>query len=382
MNRSLRPGHHSSVRVAVRGGAVLLVLLELALGLLVMPLRGGAGGGAIDHRAEAMRLRHEGAITDPDVLAMLLRTADEVGIPAAIDALHRWAGEPGAAYAGRHALAHGLGQFLYERTADLPRIMRECANELTYGCYHGATFAMVAAHGTGALDHYDRRCREAALRDYPPAYEQCLHGVGHALAHQHGDDLTTSLRGCDRISPPEMLSSCRTAVFMQNFDSARIARDAGRDQTYLRPADPLYPCTAVEPVYQVDCIRTHASAIALHTGNDFRAMAEVCRSASALREHCIDAIGAYSRSSLGLDEALARCRSIPERQSCALGALRFPDIAIGDMTAACADLDGDHADRCAVLVARAITTQLPPDARPAACSALGPRASKCRESLR
>src|SRR5256886_15447767 len=82
-------------------------------------------------------------------------------------------------------------------------------------------------------------------------YYNCVHGRGHAVMAITGDDLFDALHDCDGLSGSMEGNACARGVFMENLivDGA----PGGPYSKYLKPSEPLYPCTAVGQKYRAEC---------------------------------------------------------------------------------------------------------------------------------
>ncbi|MGQ0703128.1 MAG: hypothetical protein ACT4PM_08360, partial [Gemmatimonadales bacterium] len=74
----------------------------------------------------------------------------------------------------------------------------------------------------------------------------------------------------------------------------------------LDPEEPLYPCTAVRPIYQRACYWVQTSAILERNGGDLAAAAGECdRAPLDLREACYESLGRDVSAYAGQDPARA-----------------------------------------------------------------------------
>jgi hypothetical protein len=101
---------------------------------------------------------------------------------------------------------------------------------------------------------------------------QCVHGLGHALMIYTGYDLPLALRTCDGLRTPWEQTSCSGGVFMENQSSSY-----GFKSQWLRPKQPLYPCTAVARRHKLYCYLMVTSQILPDVGYSWTKTVRVCR---------------------------------------------------------------------------------------------------------
>ena len=231
-----------------------------------------------------------------------------------------------------HQLTHVIGRTAgeihgaaaYAQGADL------CSS----GYYHGVTEAMMMRVGPERIvEQAQAVCaeyRHPERRSY--LHYNCVHGMGHGFMAVFESDIVRALRGCDALPDPWERHHCYGGVFMENLTAMR---HPSRPSKHLRPDQPLYPCTAVDPRYKADCYMKQ-TAYALHVRQeDFGAVFGLCRRGpdADFRTVCYQGLGGdaaimSSKYVIGATAQTATlrnlCRQGPDeeaRSNCVVGAV-------------------------------------------------------------
>jgi hypothetical protein len=232
-----------------------------------------------------------------------------------------------------HQLAHVVGRTAGQihGGAAFTRGSELCSS----GYYHGVVEAVMMNIGAAKIIEQARGvCAEyRSADDRPYLYYNCIHGMGHGFMGVFGSDVLASLKGCDALPDRWEQRHCAGGVFMENL-SAILHHS--RPSKYLRPTEPLYPCTAVAERYKEECY-LEQTAYALYVRNDdYVAVFRLCRDEAdeAFRAACYEGIGGdatimSSKYVSGLDEQVEKVRQLcllgPDdgaRASCVVGAVK------------------------------------------------------------
>jgi mono/diheme cytochrome c family protein len=145
------------------------------------------------------------------------------------------------------------------------------------GYYHGILERAFQGVPNARLGRVARRLctRVEAEASVFVAY-QCVHGLGHGLMIYTGYDLPLALRTCDGLSTPWEQTSCTGGVFMENQSSSY-----GFKSRWLRPKQPLYPCTTVAERHKLYCYLMVTSQILPDVGYSWSKTVHVCRRSEA-----------------------------------------------------------------------------------------------------
>jgi len=150
---------------------------------------------------------------------------------------------------------------------------------------------------------------------------QCVHGLGHGLMIYTGYDLPLALHTCDRLRTQWDQVSCTGGVFMENQSSSY-----GFKSQWLRPKQPLYPCTAVSRRHKLYCYLMVTSQILPDEGYSWTKTVGVCRrSEPGWVPTCFQSLGrdasGQTRGQVAKIERICRVAGDMERE-CLLGAAK------------------------------------------------------------
>jgi len=112
-----------------------------------------------------------------------------------------------------HRLAHDIGHAAFEFHGRLSTALHEGGPACLNGYYHGATEAAVRHAAADGAPPITELCTE--LREAGPAYNGCVHGLGHGLMHLYGN-VTDARRECGRLTEDYARGRCVDGVYMEN----------------------------------------------------------------------------------------------------------------------------------------------------------------------
>jgi hypothetical protein len=266
-----------------RAALAVLVLAGAVGGWLAVGTDGGraeaapecVGAAALDFACHELRYRH------------LVETA---GVPVALHDLAERRQVSGYLRAACHRLLHVIGGAAGRR--DGIEAFAQGDPLCSAGYYHGVVEAVMGeigaehiADGAGAV------CASFRERErYSINHFDCVHGMGHGFMGLYGSDVFASLAGCDGLADPWEQDHCHSGVFMENVNAVGHPTRPAR---HLRPAEPLYPCTAVRERHKARCYERQ-TVYALYVRNDdFAAVFELCASSpdERFRPTCYRGIG-------------------------------------------------------------------------------------------
>ena len=169
-----------------------------------------------------------------------------------------------------HPLTHVIGNAAAEQFKEVADAYAEGDPFCWSGYYHGVLESFIGRIGITNLE------REMGgicvkLRDKRPYsfdHYNCVHGLGHGVMAITQDELFASLKLCSgglRENSWEE-QSCVSGVFMENV----IVDGKNHFTKYLKPAEPLYPCTAVDEAYKTTCYLMQTSYMLKVTNGDFK----------------------------------------------------------------------------------------------------------------
>ncbi len=183
----------------------------------------------------------------------------EQGVPEAFAALKQQYGRDADVQHLCDALTHIIGQAAARKYSELPEAFQHGDNFCGSGYYHGVLQGRSFQMGQERLlSDLNSICAGIPGKERKSLeYYNCVHGLGHAVMAITGDDLFDALHDCDGLTGSMEGNACASGVFMENLivDGAH----GGHYSKYLRPSEPLYPCTAVDKKYKPACFDLQTS---------------------------------------------------------------------------------------------------------------------------
>lgn len=122
---------------------------------------------------------------------------------------------------------------------------------------------------------------------FAASHQNCGHGLGHGIMYVNNNELFEAIETCDALGDTGEQKYCWTGVFMEN-----VITDF-RDHTtkYLKPEEPMYPCTAVLEKYRESCYG-YQSAHVLKITKSFEKTFAACREVpEEYQDACFQSIG-------------------------------------------------------------------------------------------
>lgn len=225
-----------------------------------------------------------------------------------------------------HPVAHVIGRSAVAKYPTVGEAYTKGDSFCWSGYYHGALEGVIARYGRKNLpNELNTICADIAGKErYGFDYFNCVHGLGHGIMAYTNDELFDSLALCDRLDGTWEKRSCYGGVYMENV----IIDNANHFTKYLKPEEPLYPCTAVEDQYKMDCYLMQTSYMLKVTNNDFAKVFGLCATVGdGYRQTCYQSLGrdASGQSSSNAELTKARCmlgRDEEEQSNCVIGAVK------------------------------------------------------------
>ena len=262
-----------------------------------------------------------------------------------------------------HAITHAIGQAAMAQYGDVAEAFRHGDNACGSGYYHGVMQGFALARGSASLlSDLDAACARVPGKERRSLdYFNCVHGLGHAVMAVRSDELFDALHDCDGLTGAMEQNACVNGVFMENLivDGAH----GGHYSKYLKPDEPLYPCTAVAEKYKAECFDMQTSyALGAVQGDFARVFALCAHVGGSFRKNCFQSLGrdAATMSRDQVPATVATCRlgrDHEQRSACVLGAvLDFVYYYHSDVQAKalCAALERDLQPGCRAAIARLV----------------------------
>jgi hypothetical protein len=305
--------------------------------------------------------QHDVHADDP-VLTALESTLREQGVAGALQQLEMLsASDPGVRRLEHH-YAIAIGQLSYSQTQDAAESFRRCGAVPDTGCYHGVMEAFMAATPRLVPGDIARLCDGAPITaDTPVVRIQCVHGVGHGLAHVAGGRVADALASCDGFGTDQDRAACYSGVFMQVIEETVTRPETDPFASDPTLQDPFAVCSAVAEQYRRACYRQQSTVMLAANGEDVPAAFATCDHVpAAYAVPCYQGVGAwisiFTRWDPDESSRLCQLASLPFRPWCLDGAVA--GMASGHATA----------DR-----PMALCRSTPPDLRTFCLEALGER---------
>ena len=249
------------------------------------------------------------------------------GVPEAFAALKQQYGRDADVQHLCHALTHVIGQAAARKYSDLPEAFQHGDNFCGSGYYHGVLQGRSFQMGRERLlSDLNSICAGIPGKERKSLeYYNCVHGLGHAVMAITGDDLFDALHDCDGLTGSMEGNACASGVFMENLivDGAH----GGHYSKYLKPSEPLYPCTAVDKKYKPACFDLQTSYALGAVQGDFAKVFGLCAAVGVpFRLTCYQSLGrdAAATSLNQVPGTVARCALGTDREqraNCIMGAV-------------------------------------------------------------
>jgi hypothetical protein len=250
------------------------------------------------------------------------------GVPAAVKELKTAYAADGYVKAQCHQLTHAIGHAAYQKYSTLPAAYEHGDNFCWSGYYHGVTEEAIGKLGAAKIKaDANSLCAELAkAKPYSFDHYNCVHGMGHGFFTVDNANLFEALNSCNLLKDNWEKDSCYGGVFMENV--MIVARGDGTSK-YLKPDQPLYPCTAVDKPYKQQCYLMQTSYILQQNNYDFKKTFDLCQNGpdTDFAATCFESTGRDASGSTVSDVAQTKthCGVAPTDvalEHCMLGAVR------------------------------------------------------------
>lgn len=177
-----------------------------------------------------------------------------------------------------HQLTHTIGRTAVTKYPDISDAYSRGDSFCWSGYYHGVVESFIQKVGKDnfadgkSLNDICRPLREKS--QYSFDHYNCVHGIGHGLMYIHDNELFESLKVCDVLTDSWERTSCWGGAYMENI----MADNKNHFTKYLKPEEPLYPCSAVDGKYKEQCYLMQTSYMLRVKGGDFSVVFDLCSS--------------------------------------------------------------------------------------------------------
>ena len=225
-----------------------------------------------------------------------------------------------------HPLTHIIGQAAVEKYPDVAEAYLHGDAFCWSGYYHGVLEGVAGKLGNEKMfATLNTICSGVVGKEqYSFDYYNCVHGLGHGVMALTQDELFDSLLLCDKLDGSWEQQSCAGGVFMENV----IIDNKNHFTKYLKPEEPLYPCTQAPEQYKGTCFLMQTSYMLKVTGNDFKKVFDLCANApSDYRPQCYQSLGrdASGQSTSNIIVVKNTCefgKDFDQKANCIIGATK------------------------------------------------------------
>ncbi len=174
-----------------------------------------------------------------------------------------------------HQISHVIGRASALKYKTIVEAFNHGDNFCWSGYYHGVMEATAKRlGGAKVIATAPTICNESkGNKPYSFYHYNCVHGLGHGIMGIEDNELFDSLTVCDRFLDNWEQSSCYGGVFMENIMSAS---NPDHRTNYIKPDQPLYPCTAVDEKYKQQCYLMQTSQALVTENQDFDKVFALC----------------------------------------------------------------------------------------------------------
>ena len=226
-----------------------------------------------------------------------------------------------------HAITHHIGQAAFAKYSGIAEAFAHGDDFCASGYYHGVLQGFTSGAGRASLlANLDAVCSGVPGKErHSLEYYNCVHGLGHGIMAMRGESLFVALKDCDGLTGTVEQGACHNGVFMENL--IVDGEHGGHFSRYLKPEDPLYPCTAVDRRYKVSCFEIQTSYALGATRGNFAQLFALCAGVeTAFRATCYQSLG-RDAAAIGLNRVSATVATCnlgtgrEQRANCVKGAV-------------------------------------------------------------
>ncbi len=252
-----------------------------------------------------------------------------------------------------HPLVHIIGNVAVEKYPTVSEAYSHGDSFCWSGYYHGVMEGIAQKVGRdNLLSQINDICKDVnGKANYSFDYYNCIHGLGHGVMSLTGDELFQSLEMCDSLNDTWEKNSCYSGVFMENI----ITDNKNHFTKYLKPSEPLYPCSAVDQKYKSVCYLMQTSYMLKVNNRDFNKVFDLCqKSDTGFVNICFQSLGrdASGSTTSNVIKTKSICdlgKSFEAKSNCIIGAVKdfisyfHSDVQAKDL---CDSLSKDLQDIC------------------------------------
>lgn len=198
-------------------------------------------------------------------------------------------------YANCHTALHFVGQEIYKQSYGLPMALNQCTHVCFEACLHGTVEGYLSEKN---LDYTSSQvlsqeipliCGERENYQYEGLFNQCIHGIGHALMYLTQSDLPFSLESCDYLKNGPEREWCYSGAFMENSNSST---NKDHPSKFVKKDDPFFPCKILDKKYLKMCYELQSFKFYDFARKDWIKTIALCKEVPTdYRQNCYKSIG-------------------------------------------------------------------------------------------
>lgn len=226
-----------------------------------------------------------------------------------------------------HPALHFLGQGVYRKEKNVQKGLSQCSPVCFMACQHGVLEGYLKERNLSLDDEVLRKevltlCQRDDKK-VKASYNECLHGLGHALMFFTGDELPRSLKICDGLPGRDEQQWCYSGAFMENSTSST---NKDHPTKYLKKDDPMYPCNVLDSKYLDMCYTLQGFYFSKISNYEIEKTITLCNQVpKSYQASCFRSIG-QERVGFTQDTALMKdgCNQVEEgdnRKACLQGVI-------------------------------------------------------------
>lgn len=225
-----------------------------------------------------------------------------------------------------HEVTHYIGRKAYQRERSIPELFSKGTSVCWGGFYHGVVEGYFEIKNITNPDKFAEEikkvCGDRGDYESPRVFNECVHGIGHAMMFISNLDLPKSLKWCDEL-PGVLPDACYGGVFMENSSSST---NSTHPTKYLKADDPFYPCNILEKKYLAGCYHKQSSYFARLVKWDWKKNAELCMQIPTPYQNvCFFTIGSNQVGAIqNISDMQKTCQSMPSfavKRECVKGVI-------------------------------------------------------------
>jgi hypothetical protein len=225
-----------------------------------------------------------------------------------------------------HPLTHVIGRAAAQKYSNVGEAYIKGDHFCWSGYYHGVMEGILYETTPEKLpDTINAICNNIPGKAvYSFDYYNCVHGLGHGVMYITDNELFDALVLCDHLEGSWEQESCYGGAFMENV----IVDFENHFTKYLKPDEPLYPCTAVPEKNKHACYLMQTSYVLKQNGYNFvDAFAQCSAVEDRHQDTCYQSVGRDASGSTVSDIARTKAYCLlgkNERQQtgCVVGAVK------------------------------------------------------------